>query len=324
MADGPLPNLLAGDPDEVLIAGTSRVRISRGGHVSEGASPFTCEAAISCWVDRVCSAPGGDAKFPLKGAFGAYSVRAVGGASGMVVSLRRASSQGPATLESLVRGGVLSHGIATLLSACVVSRLNVLVCAGPGSNAEALLAALMACAPPTELQVVLGNAQLDAGLFQGTVVLLRRDDFGRDAIGSALSLGPDRIGVDELRWDEAAAITGVVSRSMSYILGVRANTAPLGVGLLESMLTKSAPPQVARQLLMGSVDVVLTAQLFADAVTRVTALSEPTLDDAGVLSAQDIFALVPGTRTWKYSGVTPRCFEDITRRGFPLDSSVFT
>lgn len=323
VGDGPLPNLLAGDPDEVLIVGTSRVRISRGGHVSEGPSPFTCSEAISCWVDRVCGEARDTVKYPRRGAFNTYAVRAVAGDGGMVVSLRRASTSSAATLEGLVRAGILSHGIATLLSACVVARLNILLCGGPGSNTEALMSALLACAPPNELQVVLGNTHLNAGVFQNTAVLLRRDDFGRDAIGSALALGPDRLGVDELQWGEAAAITGIVSRSMSHILGLRAGTSALGLGLFSRMIAGAVPPAAASTLVTNSVDIVVSTQLFADAVTRVTALSEPVIDDAGNLTARDIFALVLGTRTWQFSGVTPRCFEDITRRGFPLDPSVF-
>ena len=321
VGDGTIPELIAGEPDEVIVVGTTRVRVRRAGHVSEGPSPFSCPAAIESWVGRVTgdTSPG-----PVRrGSFGPYTVRAVREASGTVLCLRRMTATGAATLEALVHGGILSHGVAALLSACVVSRLNVLLAVGPGANAQPIMAALMACASPSEQQVMLGHADLAPGLFPPTTILLTRDGLGDEALSTAQSLGPDRLAIDEMQGNEMAAVAGIVARSTSHVLGVRAASGPLALTLLESMLCSTTPRPAARQMLTQSIDVVLTAQMFADSVTRVASIAEPALTDDGELMTRDIFSLSPGSRTWQFSGVTPRCYEDITRRGFPLDPAIF-
>lgn len=321
VGDGTIPELIAGEPDELIVVGTTRVRVRRAGHVSEGPSPFSCPAAIESWVRRVC---GADEDGPVRrGSYGPYTVRAVREASGTVLCLRRMTATGAATLEALVHGGILSHGVATLLSACVVSRLNVLLAVGPGANAQPIMAALMACGSPSEQQVMLGHADLSPSLFPPTTILLTRDGLGDQAVTTAQSLGPDRLAIDEMQGNEMAAVAAIVARSTSHVLGVRAASGPLALELLESMLCSTTPRPAARQLLTQSIDVVLTVQMFADAVTRVASIAEPALTDDGELMARDIFALAPGSRTWQFSGITPRCFEDITRRGFPLDPAIF-
>ena len=320
-ADGPIPSLLEGQPDEIVVVGVKRVRINRGGHVSEGPSPFTCPAAVDAWISRVCHVDFYGGQPSARGTFGDYAVQAVHEPGGAVVSLRRRAASGGVNLDGLVHNGVLSPGMGKLLSACVVSRQNVLLCAGPGSSIRPMMAGLLAAAPPQELAVALCNPSLDIGPFPQSAVVLTRT--GESALESALALGPDRLAVDELRWDEAGAIMGLVSRSLAQILGVRATTPSLGLGQLEAMLSAAVRPDAARQMLTRSVDIIASVQLFADGVARVTSLAEPVMDDTGQLGTQDIFTLVPGSRSWQYSGIQPRCYQDMTRRGFPIDPSIF-
>ena len=98
--------------------------------------------------------------------FGPYSVHAVHDSAtegSAVINLRRRESRGDASLDRLVQVGVLSSGMAALLNACVVSRLNVLLCAGPGASVLPLMAGLLSCAPAIELQTVVVNQGADIG-----------------------------------------------------------------------------------------------------------------------------------------------------------------
>ena len=324
VGDGPIPSLLEGQPDEIVVVGVTRVRINRGGHVSEGPSPFTCPSALAVWVSRVSGVDFQPRNPVARGTFGDYAVHAIHEPRGAVVSLRRRSPSGTVTLDALVHNGILSAGMAKLLAACVVSRQNLLLCAGSGATVRHLMAGLLACTPPQELQVVLCNPVIDAGAFPTSSVMLTRAGAGEAALEAALALGPDRLAIDELQWNEASAVVGLVSRSIAQLLGVRAGTASLGLGQLESMLSSSLVPDSARRMLMRSVDVVVALQLFSDGAARVVQVAEPVLDDTGRLGAQDIFTLVPGSRTWQWSGVQPRCFQDLVRRGFPIDASIFS
>ena len=324
VGDGPIPTLLEGQPDEIVLVGVTRVRINRGGHVSEGPSPFTCPSALDAWITRVCRIDFSPRQPVARGTFGDYVVHAIHEPRGAVVSLRRRTPAGAVTLDALVHNGILSPGMAKLLAACVMSRQSVLLCAGGGATTRHLMAGLLGCAPPQELQVVLCNPVIDVGAFPPASVVLTRNASGESALDAALALGPDRLAVDELQWDEAGMVVALVSRSIAQLLGVRASTATLGLGQLESMLAVSLPPDSSRRMLMRSVDVIVALQLFSDGAARVTQIAEPMLDDAGRLGAQDIFTLVPGSRSWQWSGVQPRCFQDLVRRGFPIDASIFS
>ena len=52
-------------------------------------------------------------------------------------------------------------------------------------------------------------------------------------------------------------------------------------------------------------------------------MAEPAVDEHGIATARDIFTLVPGTRAWQFSGVHPRCVDDLTRREFRVDPAIF-
>lgn len=320
--DAAMRALLQGEPDELLVHGAARMRVNRAGHVTEGPSPFTCGAALACFVMRSCRAPF-DADAPIaRGNVGGYALEAVHATEtgAPVVSLRRIAPAGAATLEGLVNAGILSHGMATLLATCVVARHSFLVCAGPGANIRPLAAALMACAPLTELHVVVGHRGIDVGAYRsGTIVLARADG----VLDSALALGSDRVVVEDVQWNEARALVGAVSRPLGLLLGVRARAATAGLAQLDAMLGSAVPRATIAPLLAGSFDIVLATQLFADGVTRVTQLAEPVVDEHGHASARDVFTLVPGSRAWQFAGGEPRFYEELTRRGFRVDPAVF-
>ena len=323
---GALPRVLENGPDHVVIRGTAEMRIDRGGQVSTGPSPITCAAALTTLVRRLTRRPF-DVQHPTaRGVLGAYTLEAVftaeaGGSP--VLSLRRNLARGGMTLEALVHGGVLSQRMAALLSACVVARHTLLVCAGPGANSRALQAALMACAPAQELQVAVVDHGVDAAAFRPGTVVLRQSRPGDDVLHSALALGPDLIVVNDLAWGAAADVLGVVSRSIGAVLGLRASTPAAGLSRLQTMLTPLVPRLSGPEELMHAVDLVIGMQMFADGASRVTQLAEPIVAPNGAITAQDIFALAPGSRTWQFCGVQPRCADDLMRRGFGLDSGVF-
>ncbi len=321
--DGPVTKLLEGQPEEVVFISSSRARVSRGGHVSEGQGPFSCPHALVAWVRRATGVTLSSSSVVARGIFGQYAVHAAYEPSGSIVSLRKRTPAGSSTTESLARAGVASPGMLSLLSAAVASRMSVLVCVGPGARASWLMAGLLAGGAPHELQVALLNPGADAGAFPSSSVLITRVGRPGHSLEAALSLGPDRLVVEDVEWTEAGAISGLVSRSFSQILGVRAANCGAGLYHLRSMLAQTTDPAYAGNLTMRSVSLAVTLQHFSDGVDRVTQLAEPSLDDAGRLGVQDIFTLVPGSRNWQFTGARPRCFEDIVQRGFPLDASIF-
>ncbi len=323
VGDGPLRTVLDGEPGEILVHGMLRVRVQRGGHVSEGPCPFTCPSALRCFVSRSLGVHFDPSMPVVRGSWGAWAVEATWGTGvAAVVSLRRSLMQGNATLESLVHAGALSPGMGTLLGTCAIARYSILVCAAPGASARGVIAALLACGAAPELQVVVTHrgAALE-GFRAGTVAIARSGH--HDAIDAALALAPDRLAIDDLQWNEAEGALAVVSRPLGVIAGLRAHGAAPGLVLLGQMLGGPLPGVVTAPLVAQAFDIVVTVQLFADGISRVTQIAEPFVHD-GRLGAQDIFTLVPATRTWQFSGVAPRCHDELGRRGFRLDPAIFT
>jgi len=240
-----------------------------------------------------------------------------------VVSLRRVALAGTATLEVLVHNGILSPQIATLLATCIIGRQNVLLCAGPGANVRPLAAALMGCAPVQELHLVVAHRGAAVGAYRpGTIVLTRAPEHA-NVVDAALAMGPDRIAVEDVQWSDARTLVGVVTRSLGLVVGVRARTAGLALVQLESMIGALVPRAAIGPALAQAFDVIVAMQSFADGISRVTQVAEPGVDEHGIVTARDIFTLVPGTRTWQFSGVQPRCVDDLTRREFRVDPAIF-
>lgn len=321
--DGPVTKLLEGQPDEVVFISAARARVSRGGHVSEGRGPFSCPYALIAWVRRITGVTLSSSSVSARGVFGQYAVHAAYDPTGSIVSLRKRIPAGSANAEALARSGVASPGMLSLLSAAVASRMSVLVCAGPGARSSWLMASLLAGGAPHELQVALLSPGSDVTPFPTNAVVMTRTGRAGASLDAALGLGPDRLAVEDIEWSEAGAIGGLVSRSFSQILGVRAANAGAGLQHVRSMLAETADPAYAGNLTLRSVSLVVSLQHFSDGVDRITQLAEPTLDDGGRLGVQDVFSLVPGSRNWQFTGARPRCFEDIVQRGFPLDPSIF-
>lgn len=326
LGEGPSRALLEGDPTEVLVLGTTRVRTNRGGHVTEGPSPFSCASAVSCFVSRAIRAPFDPSRASARGNVGAYALEAMWGAGcggAPIVSLRRSAMQGNVTLEGLFHAGVMSPGMASLLGTCVVARQNIVVCTGPGANARPLLAALLACAPPLELQVLVAHRGIDTAPFRPSTVVVTRTPAGHDVIDAALALGPDRLAIDDLQPTEAGGAMSVISRSLGLLLAMRAHSPMGGLAQLDAVMTAALPRVGVAPLLVQSIDLLIGVQLFADGITRVTQIAEPVLVEGRGLVAQDVFMLVPGSRTWQFGGVLPRCHEELSRRGFRLDPAIF-
>jgi Flp pilus assembly CpaF family ATPase len=320
---GPLRAVLDGEPNEVLVHGIERVRVQRAGQVSEGPSGFTCAAALRCFASR-CLGLHYDPSVPhVRGQWGPWAVEAMWGAGvPLVISLRRSVLQGTATLEGLQHAGVMSPGMAALLSTCAVARYGMLVVAAPGASARHVLAAALAAGSPQELQVVVTHRGTElSGFRPGTVAVARSGQ--HDAIDAALALAPDRLAIDDLQWSEARGALAVIGRAIGVVVGMRGHSPAAGLARLGQLLGGELPGVVLEPLVAHAFDLVIGVQLFADGISRVTQIAEAYAHE-GRAVVQDIFTLVPGTRSWQVSATAPRCHEELARRGFRLDPAIFT
>jgi len=320
-----LENLLKGEPDEVLVQGTSGVRVDRGGHISIGPSPMSCGSAVVALGSRLCGTVI-DRRRPIaREAHGLYTVQAIHGsvAGGIpMVSLRRAPAITPCTIEDLEGSGALAASHAYILRAAVRAGFQIVICVGPGALGRPMLGALLGAAASNELQVVVAPVGADARqLRKGTVLVNRAPGF--DAVGVALRLGPSRVGLEDLPWGDLGSLDVLTSSAVRAVTTIRARNAWVGLRRLVAMLDRSQEAGVsAPNFLASSIDLFVTIVASRDGVPRVTGLSEPLILPNGEVELSELTTYDPQTQTWTARlGASP-CLDDLVHRGL-LDPRVF-
>lgn len=126
----------------IFVNGPKAVFVERNGLVEAAGEAFRDEAHLVALLGRLVARPAsGVAEFTLRdGGVGAV-IFPPAAPTGPVLTLRR-GEPGAATLERLVRSGMLAPAIADLLRLAARSGLNVLVSGPEGSGKTALLAAI--------------------------------------------------------------------------------------------------------------------------------------------------------------------------------------
>jgi hypothetical protein len=317
--------LVLGEPDEVLVLGTQGVRMDRGGHVTTGPSPFSCPSAVSALGSRLCGVKLDASRPVAHRVHGEYLAQAIHGslAGGVpTLALRRLNPRVPGSFEELEAAGGVAGPHAEILRAAVRAGLRIVLCVGSGAAARPVLAALIAAAPSTELQVVVGPVGADArGLRPGTV-LLTREPACPDVIDAALRLRPSRLVLEELPWSDGAALDVLGSSSLRVIASLRAATAAVGVQGLASMLeARGHGHAAARAFLAAGVDLLVTVAAGRDGAPRVIALAELVAHQNGEIEPRTLSVFDPERRTWSAFPAVSFRLDDLVHRGL-LDPRV--
>ncbi len=126
----------------VFVNGPKLVFVERGGLLEPAGEVFRDEAHLAAVLGRLAARPAnGVAEIALRDGSAGAVIFPPAAPTGPVLALRRAEP-GEATLERLVRAGMLSPAMADLLRIAARSSLNMLVSGPQGSGKTALLAAL--------------------------------------------------------------------------------------------------------------------------------------------------------------------------------------
>ncbi|MCX6370139.1 MAG: ATPase, T2SS/T4P/T4SS family [Solirubrobacterales bacterium] len=215
---GPL-ELLLRDPevDEILVSGTTRVWVERGGRLSQTEARFESEDQLRLAIERLL-APAGrrvdeaeplcDARLPDGSRINVVLPPLA--VDGPALSIRRFRPRG-LSADQLVELGSWSPELVELLGDAIGRRLNILVCGGTGSGKTTTLAAIAGLLGRDERVVTIEDtAELRLSLRH--VVRLearpasiegRGEVTIRMLVRNALRMRPDRIIVGEVRGAEA-------------------------------------------------------------------------------------------------------------------------
>jgi pilus assembly protein CpaF len=344
---GPLEQLLK--VSDIMVNGFDNVYVERGGRLVETNIRFKDQAHLRMIIDRVVSNVGRriDESSPIVDARLADGSRVCAvipplSLIGPVVSIRRYGKK-LLTTEDLIKNETLTSGMLDFLSACVESRLNIVISGGSGSGKTTMLNTLSRFIPEEERIITIEDTA-ELQLQQAHVVRLETRPMNiegagavtqRDLLINTLRMRPDRIIVGESRGAEALDMLQAMNTGHDgSMTTVHANTVRDAFSRLETMVMMASahvPDRVIRQQLASAINIVLQCNRLSDGSRKVTAIAEVIGVAGDQVEMQDLFGFdrsgisergkVLGT--FHAAGNTPACMERLRGFGIHLPDSIF-
>ncbi len=205
------------------------------------------------------------------------------------------------TLDQLVKYGTITSQGSEILRIIGRCRVNTLVSGGTGSGKTTLLNCLtqfidhderiITCEDAAELQlqqphVVRLETRPPNLEGEGQVTM-------RDLVRNCLRMRPERIIVGEVRGPEAFDLLQAMNTGHDGSMGtLHANNPREGLSRIESMITMggfSLPSRTIREMIVGSIDVVIQAARLRDGSRKITHITEVMGMEGDVIITQDLF-----------------------------------
>jgi len=203
-------------------------------------------------------------------------------------------------LQDLVNFGSISEAGAEVLRIIGHSRCNVLISGGTGSGKTTLLNCLTAFIEPGE-RVITCEDSAELQLQQPHVVRLETrppniEGSGevtmRELVKNCLRMRPERIIVGEVRGPEAFDLLQAMNTGHDGSMGtLHANSPREALSRVESMITMggfSLPAKTIREMIVGSIDIVVQASRLRDGSRRIMCITEVMGMEGDTIVLQDI------------------------------------
>jgi pilus assembly protein CpaF len=204
-------------------------------------------------------------------------------------------------LPDLVKFNSITPEGATILEIIGRVRCNVLISGGTGSGKTTLLNCLTGYIDHDERVITCEDAA-ELQLQQPHVVRLETrppnlEGEGaitmRDLVKNCLRMRPERIIVGEVRGPEAFDLLQAMNTGHDGSMGtLHANSPREGLSRLESMITMggfSLPSKTIKEMITGSIDVIVQAARLRDGSRRITHITEVVGMEGDVVITQDLF-----------------------------------
>jgi pilus assembly protein CpaF len=305
---GPLEPLLARDEiADIMVNGSGTVYIEVAGKIQKTGIRFRdnqqllniCQRIVSQVGRRVDeSSPICDARLPDGSRVNCIVPPLA--LDGPALTIRKFRKD-KLTLEQLVKFGSISPEGAEILKVLGRCRVNTLVSGGTGSGKTTLLNCLTRYIDDNERIVTCEDAA-ELQLQQPHVVRLETrppnlEGEGqitmRELVRNCLRMRPERIIVGEVRGPEAFDLLQAMNTGHDGSMGtLHANSPREALSRIESMITMggySLPSRTIREMICGSVDVVVHGARLRDGSRRITHITEVMGMEGDVIITQDLF-----------------------------------
>jgi pilus assembly protein CpaF len=304
---GPLEPLLARDDiADIMVNGARKTYIEVGGKVQETNVRFRdnqqllniCQRIVSQVGRRVDeSSPICDARLPDGSRVNVIAPPlAIDGAA---LTIRKFKKD-KLNLEQLVKFGAITPEGATLLQIIGRVRCNVIISGGTGSGKTTLLNCLTRYID-TDERVITCEDTAELQLQQPHVVRLETrppnlegegEITMRDLVKNCLRMRPERIIVGEVRGPEVFDLLSAMNTGHDGSMGtIHSNSPRECLNRIESMIAMggfSLPQKTVREIICGSVDVIIQAMRLRDGSRRITHITEVIGMEGDVIITQDL------------------------------------
>jgi len=304
---GPLEPLLARDDiADIMVNGAKQVFIEVNGKVEQTGIRFRdnqqllniCQRIVSQVGRRVDeSSPICDARLPDGSRVNVIAPPLA--IDGTALTIRKFKKD-KLTLDQLVKFGAISPEGAEVLKIIGRVRCNIVISGGTGSGKTTLLNCLTNYIDREE-RVITCEDSAELQLQQPHVVRLETrppnlegegEITMRDLVKNCLRMRPERIIVGEVRGPEVFDLLQAMNTGHDGSMGtIHANSPRECLNRIESMIAMGGftlPQKTVREIVVGSVDVIIQAARLRDGSRRITHITEVIGMEGDVIITQDI------------------------------------
>lgn len=350
MGLGPLEPLLA-DPtvSDILVNGPYQVFVERRGRLELTDVVFSDADHLMKIIDKIVSRIGRrvDESSPMVDARlqDGSRVNAIIpplALDGPLLSIRRFAVV-PLTMHDLIDKRSLTPAVATLLSAMVQAKMNILISGGTGTGKTTLLNVLSASIPHHERIVTIEDAA-ELQLQQPHVVRLetrppniegKGEVSQRALVRNSLRMRPDRVVLGEVRGAEVLDMLQAMNTGHEGSMAtVHANSPRDALTRLENMATyggAAIPQDAMRQQISSAINAVIQIARLNDGRRKLISLQEITGMEGEVITMQEIYrftqtgvgpdGMVKGH--FRATGVRPKFMDRLKAFGLSVPDATF-
>ncbi|SDR17808.1 CpaF family protein [Pseudovibrio sp. Tun.PSC04-5.I4] len=305
---GPLEPLLARDDiSDIMVNGADTVYIETGGMVEQTNIHFRdnrqlmniCQRIVSQVGRRVDeSSPICDARLPDGSRVNVIAPPL--SLDGPALTIRKFKKD-KLTLDQLVKFGTISPEGAEILEIIGRVRCNTVISGGTGSGKTTLLNCLTRYIDSTE-RIITCEDSAELQLQQPHVVRLETrppnlegegEITMRELIKNCLRMRPERIIVGEVRGPEVFDLLQAMNTGHDGSMGtIHSNSPRECLKRIESMIALggfSLPSKTVREIVVGSIDIIVQAARLRDGSRRITHITEVVGMEGDVITTQDLF-----------------------------------
>ena len=347
---GPLEAFLANeDISEIMVNHANQIYIERKGKITLSDKTFSSNQAVLGVIERIVapigrrideSSPLVDAR--LKDGSRVNAIIPPLALKGPCITIRK-FKRDALRIEDLIRYRTVTAQMGEFLEMCVKARKNIVISGGTGSGKTTTLNIISSFIPDDERIVTVEDAA-ELQLPQDHWVQLESRPSNlegkgaitiRDLVKNCLRMRPDRIVVGECRAGETLDMLQAMNTGHDGSLTtLHANSPRDALSRLETMVLMSGmelPVKAIREQIASAIQIIVQQTRFSDGTRKVTYITEVSGMEVDVVTLQDIFYFKQegftedGKVRGRYvaSGFVPKFYDDLQRRGIPVNMSIF-